>query len=280
MTSQAEARAEARQEAQRRRKGKGKGRPQGQQLLAEDLQPRRQNGFDSFYPWWPAEDSIDHVADVFLTDKVGPNEEAILPDTGAHDNLCGDAWAMRFAGYAKAAGERSGDPSRYPCNQHELTDTKTVQGVGKGSQTATWSVDMTMATNDVDGVRYLHRYEAPCLDNSNVPGLMGIKHLKREDALIRCSTGEMWFLGAGGVELQCSPGTKHFQMKEARGGHLGLASDRLHRRIKQGIIIQEGDPLDHKIVIDTALGKTTGRHSSIAICGRAHLGRNRAKTKK
>ena len=79
----AEAIAEAQQRAERRRKGESKGRsgPQSQHLLAEDLQPRRQNGFDSFYPWWPAEDDTDHAADVFLTDKVGPSEEAILPDT-------------------------------------------------------------------------------------------------------------------------------------------------------------------------------------------------------
>ena len=40
-----------------------------------------------------------------------------------------------------------------------------------------------------------------------MPGLMGIKHLKKEEALIRCRTGEMWFWGQGGVEIKASPGT-------------------------------------------------------------------------
>ena len=93
-----------------------------------------------------------------------------------------------------------------------------MQGVG-GQQAATYEVELATGTHDVDGNRHFSSYKAPCLNNSNVPGLLGIKALKFEDALIRCSTGEMWFLGAGGVELKVSPGTRHFQMREAPGGH-------------------------------------------------------------
>ena len=48
---------------------------------------------------------------------------------------------------------------------------------------------------------------------------MGIQSLERNDALIRCKTGEIWFLGQGGVHIQPSPGSRHFQMKKARSGH-------------------------------------------------------------
>ena len=78
---------------------------------------------------------------------------------------------------------------------------------------------MATGTNDVEGENHVSQFQAPCIRDSNVPGLLGIKSLKAEDALIRCSTGEMWFLGQGGVEIRPSPGSKHFQMKEAPGGH-------------------------------------------------------------
>ena len=80
-------------------------------------------------------------------------------------------------------------------------------------------MNMATGTLDVEGNIHSSHYQAPCLDNSNVPGLLGIKALKLEDALIRCRTGEMWFLGSGGVDLRVSPGTRHFQMREAPGGH-------------------------------------------------------------
>ena len=41
-----------------------------------------------------------------------------------------------------------------------------------------------------------------------------IRRLEAENALIRCQTGEIWFLGPGGVEIKASPGSKHFQMKK------------------------------------------------------------------
>ena len=52
-----------------------------------------------------------------------------------------------------------------------------------------------------------------------MPGLLGIRSLKKCDALIRCKTGEIWFLGKGGVEVKPSPGSRCFQMKEAPSGH-------------------------------------------------------------
>ena len=55
---------------------------------------------------------------------------------------------------------------------------------------------------------------------------MGIKSLKANDALIRCKTGEIWFLGSGGVKIEASPGSRHFQMREALSGHWMLPINR------------------------------------------------------
>ena len=161
-------------------------------------------------PWWPVNDDTD-ADSTFLVEQLGENEVGILPDTGAHDDLCGDAWAQRLAARCNAAGQ--------PIEQRVLDQPRVVQGVGKGHQAAAYEVILTTATNDVDGNNVIGQFRAPCLRHSGVPGLMGIKTLKAKDALIRCSTGEMWFLGKGGVDIRVSPGSKHFQMKESPGGH-------------------------------------------------------------
>eukprot|EP00973_Karenia_brevis_P027707 3819092-Karenia_brevis.AAC.1 len=61
---------------------------------------------------------------------------------------------------------------------------------------------------------------------------MGIKSLRRNDAVIRCKTGEIWFLGKGGVKIEASPGSRHFQMKEAKSGHWLLPINRFSNDAK------------------------------------------------
>ena len=189
------------QEERFRRKGKGKGK--------HGLQTRASIDDDLYYPWWPSDPESDHQA--YLAEQLGADEIAILPDTGAHDNLCGDAWAQRLAQLCQAAGALSA--------QRLLDQPKRVSGVGKHAQEATYEVELATGTMDTEGNLVKGTYVAPCINQSSVPGLMGIKALKVNDALIRCKTGEMWFLGQGGVEIRPSPGSKHFQMKESPGGH-------------------------------------------------------------
>ena len=162
-----------------------------------------------YHPWWPADDY--GLNSVYLPRGMGANEVGILPDTGAHDDLCGEQWARRLAVECKKARRKAIDVP--------LQEARTVQGVGNGVQRCTHEVQMTMGMRDVDGNHIEGEYRAPCINGSNVPGLMGIKTLKAQDALIRCRTGEMWWLGQGGVDIRVSPGTKHFQMKESPGGH-------------------------------------------------------------
>ena len=185
------------------RAGKGKGQGKSKHSLRED---GRESAFaGGHFPWWPADQPDAAYITLPLGDEVG-----LLPDTGAHDNLCGEFWARRLADRCKRAGVRN--------LQYELPGARAVQGVG-GQQTATAEVDLATGTLDVEGRLHASTHRAPCLDNSHVPGLLGIKALKKEDALIRCSTGEMWFLGRGGIDMKFSPGTRHFQMREAPGGH-------------------------------------------------------------
>ena len=100
-----------------------------------------------------------------------------------------------------------------------MQNAREVQGVGHGSQSTKYEVSLTAGLRDTSGTYWEETFKAPCLEDSRIPGMMGIKSLKANDALIRCRTGEIWFLGSGGVEIKASPGSRHFQMKEAPSGH-------------------------------------------------------------
>ena len=169
-------------------------------------QPSTMNSL--FGPWWPEEEPTGHYINK-LTLEDG--EVGLMPDTGAHDGLCGSAWAVQQATLCRQAGKSY--------NQKKMDKPRSVQGVGHGSQTAQYEVSLTAGLQDTSGNHYEEVFTAPCLENSGVPGLMGIQSLERNDALIRCKTGEIWFLGQGGVKLEPSPGSRHFQMRKARSGH-------------------------------------------------------------
>ena len=176
-----------------------------------------------FGPWWPQE-----AEGIYLANEVqmSDDEVGILPDTGAHDGLCGSLWARAQAEKCQAAGKHIG--------QKRLNQPRNVQGVGNGSQQANYEVCLAAGIQDTEGRYYEEKYKAPCLEGSGIPGLMGIISLERNDALIRCSTGEMWFLGPGGVEIKASPGSRHFQMRKAKSGHWMLPISRFNKSACSG----------------------------------------------
>ena len=171
-------------------------------------QSQPQNMTNMFGPWWPDEEPEGHYLNKLTLDE---GEIGLLPDTGAHDGLCGSVWAVQQANLCRRAGKAF--------NQKLMAKPRSVQGVGNGSQTAQYEVSLTAGLQDTSGNLYEEVYTAPCLENSAVPGLMGIQSLERNDALIRCKTGEIWFLGRGGAKIEPSPGSRHFQMRKARSGH-------------------------------------------------------------
>ena len=176
-----------------------------------------------FGPWWPEESEGIYLAQEF---PMSDDEVGILPDTGAHDGLCGSLWARTQAQKCQAAGKHVG--------QKLLNVPRSVQGVGNGSQQAQYEVSLAAGIQDTEGRYYEEKYKAPCLEGSGIPGLMGIISLERNDALIRCKTGEMWFLGPGGAEIKASPGSRHFQMRKAKSGHWMLPISRFNQAASSG----------------------------------------------
>ena len=166
-----------------------------------------------FGPWWPADDPKSKNANAVYLNRMllQDGEVGLLPDTGAHSCLCGDQWAIKQAEQCQRFSK--------PVRQKLLQPPRTAQGVGSGTSTASYEVELPAVSEDVNGELYEMTYTAPCVENSPIPGLLGIDSLEKYDALIRCRTGEMWFLGPGGVDIKASPGSRQFQMRKAQSGH-------------------------------------------------------------
>ena len=161
-------------------------------------------------PWWPDEDERVNDDGYYRTQLLSDGEVGIMPDTGAHDNLCGSVHALRLA----SAGVQNG---RNP-GQQPLEKPRKVSGVGQHSQQCENEVILPIAITDVNGITYEEEYRAPCIEGSAVPMLWGIQSLERNRALIDCASGELYLIGPGGYDLKTSPGTRKFKMKKGCSG--------------------------------------------------------------
>ena len=149
----------------------------------------------------------------YAWDKHENDEPMVLPDTGAKDGLCGDAWALHAAEWVLNHGH--GRKHKFD----KLKERINVSGVGAGSQSAEDQILLPVGLQGTDGKHHLSHYRAAVVRNSNIPALLGIDSLTRLNAVIRCSTGEIWFMDSKGCDVTPKGDSVHLQMKRARSGH-------------------------------------------------------------
>ena len=85
-----------------------------------------------------------------------------------------------------------------------------VNGVGKGSQEANFKVVCPIAVPHNDGKTHLHQITAPIVEGtgSGLPGLLGLRTLQQERAILDMGRQELIFPGQGEVAMCfpfCSP---------------------------------------------------------------------------
>ena len=134
-------------------------------------------------------------------------EESLLVDPGAHDNLCGSRWIMRM--------KRINDKYGLVCTERPLQRAAMVGGVGHGVQTC--RVEATVPIAMQGGHRAFYR--APVVPESDLPALFGNKSLMRNRALIDTFSGRMWFIGPGDLQIKLPPGSLDFKLNLSKGGH-------------------------------------------------------------
>ena len=118
---------------------------------------------------------------------------------------------------AAAAGNHArAEPLRTP---------QQFSGVGPGSLTASWKVEMPVATKAPDGtLNPVECFQAPIIDDSTseIPALLGLKSMRERGGVLEMRGGKevLTFPGPGGYKIEWSPGTIHHQLVQAPSGHL------------------------------------------------------------
>ena len=65
-------------------------------------------------------------------------------------------------------------------------------------------------------------YTAPVIPNSDLPPLLGMKTLEKQQAIMDCGNRKLIFPGPGGVHMHLSPGSIVFDLEKSPSGHLIL----------------------------------------------------------
>ena len=148
--------------------------------------------------------------------RLADGTEALLIDPGSVGNLCSSKLSRRVARQAHVAGKKP-ELSR---RDRPLT----VAGVGNGAQTCTYDSVLPVAFEKKDGSVTNGHIKMPTVDNSDLPGLLGLDALRRNRAVLDLNTLELHLMGPGDYELSDAlpPGTDTYALNLAPSGHLLL----------------------------------------------------------
>ena len=185
------------------------------------------------FPWWETE-SLDNVLTnacsgmyhlrTRIAGKVG-----LLVDPGAHDNLIGGNTAQLLE---KQCGAKA--------TMSALTSTLNVAGVGKEGQSTDQSLSVDLAACDeVTGGYVRCSFRAPVIENSDLPPLLGLKSLRRMNAVVDCGQQLLVLPGPGSLKHEYPPGTVALKLEMSPSGHLILPVSS-----SQKVVGQSGQVLD------------------------------------
>ena len=93
------------------------------------------------------------------------------------------------------------------------------------SRYATTTKRLPVALRTTNGTRVIHgEVLTPVINNSSLPGLLGLNALRRNRAVLDFNTLQLHFCGPGNYDLQTGlpPGTESFQCEMAPSGHIVL----------------------------------------------------------
>ena len=162
----------------------------------------------------------------------------MIVDIGAFINILGADLARQLAVTGISHGHQ---PS-----QVKLARTLSIHGVGQGSQSCNWSVNVPAAVriktpptaSSTGGVASseqdeetakLVRIESPVCEGtgSSLPGLLGLRTIEKNNGVIETIQGQAYltFPGPGGYKIIWEPGALHMPLTKANSGYLCLEVD-------------------------------------------------------
>ena len=170
------------------------------------------NSHASAFPWWPA--TLAYHGMTNLPD----GRLSIIVDPGAWTNLIGAKLARKLVQRAIQHGHK---PQQLPMEQLN------VQGVGNGSQACNFKLHCPIAIPHEDGTAHLHKISAPIVEGtgSDLPGLLGLRSLETDRAILDTGNRKLHFPGPGEVQFVLPPGSVSIPLEKSPSGHLVIPID-------------------------------------------------------
>ena len=166
--------------------------------------------------WWEATDGtrgpVEHSDACCFHQKTRvKGKVGLLIDPGAHDNLCRSLSMDLMSKQLKCK-----------TTKRVLTKPLNVQGVGNGSQEAGTSQEVKFRVDceTTDGIT--GSFISPIVQNSELPPLLGLKSLRKCQAILDTAQQKLILPGPGGVQMTYSPGTLVLPLEMSESGHLIL----------------------------------------------------------
>ena len=158
----------------------------------------------------------DHDQAFHTETRLRDGRPAILIDPGSVGNLGGGDWALEVA---KVAIKHNRKP-----DQRRRDRPLNVSGVGNGSQQCTHNCILPIAMRRLDGTHSRGTFQIPAVNNSTLPGLLGLQSMRDRNAILDMKTLQLHLCGPGDYDLLpvLPPGTESFQCELAPSGHLVL----------------------------------------------------------
>ena len=115
--------------------------------------------------------------------------------------------------------------------QKPLAEPLNIRGVGNGSQACNWSVTCPIATPTGSSSSVLSTLTTPVVEGSGkeLPGLLGLKTLESQRAILDVENRMLHFPGPGEVKIVLPPGSVSHPLEKAPSGHLVLVIDDYER---------------------------------------------------
>ena len=101
-----------------------------------------------------------------------------------------------------------------------------VNGVGENSSSCSTSAKVPIMLNGVQ----LASYSAPCVDQSDVPALLGTASMTSHRIVIDLVHDKIIMLGEGGMDLTLSPGSRVIPILRSSTGHLHISASEWNGR--------------------------------------------------
>jgi len=178
------------------------------------------------YPMWQMDDThassgtdVEHC--YHGSTKLPDGRQGLLVDPGAWSNLAGEVWMQNMARKAIEAGLK--------VSESRMSHPLNVGGVGKGTNTADWEIQVPIAVADTEGSTNMHAYKAPTVrdEGRNLPALLGLQSMSKQNSVLEMAPGHEYLTmpGPGGYTVNWSPGTVRYKLVRAPSGRLILPCD-------------------------------------------------------